>query len=241
MPPKVSAAHDARHKQLLMGSIALEKIKVAMRTSQFLQSETSDQAADHLAQQLYEHTSSNSIIVTSPAAIELATRLANLLNLPLEVIPSRVIRHPGNPSRLIGSVTVDEFVLDNDLQDIPQDYVSHQLLLTQASVRKDYESYYSKVQPASFRNKTVIFVDVVICSAHPAISCLKSIRGKQPDKVIVAALYMTAEASRSLSEMADQLTFFEMISENISNNTTRREREHAVKRLNEFRDDHALV
>jgi putative phosphoribosyl transferase len=212
-----------------------------MRTTQILQNEPADQGAHYLAQQLGEHTSSAAIIVAaSAAAMEMAASLANQLNLPLEIIPNRVIRHPGNASKLIGSVTVDEFDIDNDLQNIPQDYVSHQLLLTQASVRKDYESYYSHVSPAAFRNKTIILVDVVINAAHPVVACLKSIKRQQPREIIVAALYMSADATRRVGAMADQLTFFEM-TDNAPGNTGRRDREHAAKRLNQFRDEHALV
>jgi putative phosphoribosyl transferase len=215
-----------------------------MRTSRILQNESADQGAHYLAQQLSEHTSSSAVIVAaSTAAMEMAALLANQLNLPLEIIPSRVIRHPGNPSKLIGSVTVDEFDIDNDLQNIPQNYLSHQLLLTQASVRKDYESYYSHVSPTSFRNKTIILVDVVIDTAHPVVASLKSIRKQQPREIIVASLYMSADATHRIGAMADQLTFFEVTNNapNNPNNTGRKEREYAVERLNQFRDEHALV
>jgi putative phosphoribosyl transferase len=213
-----------------------------MKTRQILQHENADQAAHYLAQQLYEHASSPAIVVAaSPTAIELASTLANLLVLPLEIIPTRIIRHPGNSSKVIGSVTVDEFEIDNDLKDIPQDYISHQLLLTQASVRKDYETYYADMAQASFRKKTIILVDDVIGSAHPMASCLKSIKRQQPEKIIVAALYVTAEAVRRLGAIADQLTFFEMIQEEGLPKTGSRLREQALKCLNKFRDEHALV
>jgi putative phosphoribosyl transferase len=212
-----------------------------MRTSRILQNESADQGAHYLAQQLSEHTSSSAVIVAaSTAAMEMAALLANLLNLPLEIIPSRVIRHPGNAFKLIGSVTVDEFDIDDDLQNIPQNYLSHQLLLTQASVRKDYESYYSHVSPTTFRNKTIILVDVVIDAAHPVVACLKSIRKQQPREIIVASLYMNADATHHIGAIADQLTFFE-VTNNAPNNTSRRDREYAIERLNQFRDEHALV
>ncbi len=205
------------------------------------QCEKADQAAHYLAQQLGEHAASTAIIVAaSTSAIEMAALLANLLNLPLEIIPSRVIKHPGNASRLIGSVTVDAFDMENDLQDIPQDYLSHQLVLSQASVRKDYESYYAHTSPVSFRNKTIILVGEVINDVHPAVACLKSIRRHQPDKIIVAALYMSTEATRRLGSMADQLTFFEAI--NSTPKTTEREdQQQAIRRINQFREGHALV
>ncbi len=199
------------------------------------------QAAHHLALQLYEHASSTAIVVAASAdAMKIAASLANLLRLPLEIIPSRVIRHPGNPSRLIGSVTIDDFNIDDDVHDIPRDYVSHQLLLTQEAVREDYRSYYSNVSQAAFRNKTIILVDEVIISAHPVITCLKSIKRQQPHQTIVAALYMPPEAARRISGIADQLTFFEVLNESVSANKGRNHREQAVRRLNKFRYEHAM-
>lgn len=199
------------------------------------------QAAHHLALQLYEHASSTAIVVAASAdAMKIAASLADLLRLPLEIIPSRVIRHPGNPPRLIGSVTIDDFSIDDDVHDIPQDYVSHQLLLAQQAVREDYHSYYSNVSPATFRNKTIILVDEVISSAHPVITCLKSIKRQQPHQTIVAALYMTPEASRQIATLADQLTFFEILNEGVSANKGRNHRDQAVRRLNRFRYEHAM-
>jgi predicted phosphoribosyltransferase len=212
-----------------------------MKINNALQNETADQAAHHLVQQLYEHASSTAIVVAaSPSAMELAALLANLLNLPLEIIPSRVIRHPGNPARIIGSVTVDEFEIDNKPNDIPQDYIAHQLLLTQASVRKDYESYYSKISAASFRNKTIILIDSIIDSPHPVVACLKSIRRQQPENIIVAALYMSSEAIKQIGVLASQLTYFETISNELVTRN-RNNRALAVQRLNQFRDEHAMV
>jgi hypothetical protein len=51
---------------------------------------------------------------------------------------------------------------------------------------------------------------------------------------------MSADATHHIGAMADQLTFFE-VTNNAPNNTSRRDREYAVERLNQFRDEHALV
>lgn len=185
-----------------------------MRTNELTHVKTAEQAGNLLAQKLWRVMDMDAIVVAvTPAAMPLTVSLARVLHLPVEALPSRVVRDPADAAKVIGSVTVDAVSCLDDLHDIPRDYVAHQLLLLQCAVRKEYESYYARRVPSSFQKKTVILVDETISAPHPMSACLISVVKQRPLSVIVVAQRVTAEAARRVGEMVGQIEYLEMIND----------------------------
>jgi len=175
---------------------------------------TSKRSVNLLAQKLWKVKDMDAVVVAmTPAAMPLAASLAGALELPLEALPGRVIRHPADGAKSIGSVTVDAVSCRDDINDIPRDYITHQLMFSQCAVRKEYESYYAKRVPLSFRNRVVILVDDAISTLHPMSACLMSVIRQRPLKVIVAAPAVTAEAARRIAETGGETEYLDMIHE----------------------------
>src|SRR5690242_7709013 len=89
-----------------------------------------EQAGRLLARRLMDYANSKAIVVgASTGGVIVAAALADVLNLPLEVIPCRRIKDPVDNSKSIGSVSPDEIITNHCSYDIPQDYVSHQIAM----------------------------------------------------------------------------------------------------------------
>lgn len=164
-----------------------------------------------LAKRLVQHTGSGAVVlgIARGGAI-VATSLAEALGLPINVTASRKILNPGSRDTSIGSVTVDDVSLSSKCQDIPRDYISHQLTLIRTGLRKELAEYDSKYKPVSIRYKTVILVDDVSVSGGTLLSCIKSLKKQQPLKIIVAVPFISAKAARLIAEVSDEVIFLRM-------------------------------
>lgn len=170
-----------------------------------------EEAGALLAAKLKSYSNTNAIIVGIPnGGIVVAAALAKALHLDLEAIPCRRINHPADNSRSIGSVSLDEVVIDPDLHDIPQDYIIHQIALIRNALRKEVETFTRGRTTGSMHYKTVIVVDDILRSGSTMLACLKGIRKQQPLRLIVAVPFASAEAARVVGEIADEVVFNKM-------------------------------
>jgi putative phosphoribosyl transferase len=109
------------------------------------------------------------------------------LNIPLEIIFSRRIKHPAHSDQSIGAVSMDEVVLHETMQYIPQSYVLNQIAVLQRSLHEQFNRYYGDKTQKSVRGKTVLLVDDVMRDEDDLIACLHTIEKQSPERVIVAA------------------------------------------------------
>lgn len=164
-----------------------------------------------LSSKLQAYNNTNAMVVGIPSGgTVVAASLAKALHLDLEVLPCRRINHPADNSKSIGSVSLNEVVIDPDLHDIPQDYISHQIAVIRNALRKEADVFMRGKSTDSFHFKTVIVVDDILRSGSTMLACLKDIRKQQPLKLIVAVPFVSAEAARVVGEVADEVVFNKM-------------------------------
>lgn len=185
-----------------------------MTTSDGLRVLDRKQAGGLLAFKLQQYANSEALVVGIPrGGVVVAATVAHALNLKLQVIPCRRIKHPADNTKSIGSVSVDEVVINDKTYDIPQDYISHQIALLRNSLRNETQVYCQDSSMTSIRYKTVIVVDDILQSGSTMLACLKSIGKQQPLKLIVAVPFVSAEAARVVGGIADELVFDQMFQE----------------------------
>jgi putative phosphoribosyl transferase len=164
-----------------------------------------------LSSKLQEYRDTTAVILGIPrGGVMVASKVSELLNLPLEVLPCRKIKDPADHTKSIGSVCLDEVAIEHFRQDLPQDYISHQITLLRNGLRKEWEEYYEKKIPIWLSGKIVIVVDDIIRSGDTMIACLKTIRKQNPLKIIVAAPLVSTEGVRKIEHVADKVVFIEM-------------------------------
>lgn len=169
------------------------------------------QAGSLLANRLQQFAHSDALVVAIPrGGVVVAAAVAQRLHLALEIFPCQEIKHPADGTRAIGSVSLDEVVVEGTSHDIPQDYISHQIALVQNCLRAELQLYGRDKLPVSFRYKTVIVVDDLLRSGDTMLACLQSIRKHQPLKLIVAVPFVSARAAMAIGTVADEIIFIRM-------------------------------
>ncbi|MBA4056713.1 MAG: hypothetical protein C0490_18510 [Marivirga sp.] len=165
-------------------------------------------AAFLLGERLQDYDHGNAIVVAVPGGgIHIGYYLSELLHLPLEVLPCKKIKHPADNQKTIGAVSSGSVILREEGNDIPQDYIYHQIQLTQHAIQGQTNKYnQGRVKP-SFKDKTIILVDDLLMTGDTMMACLKSIKKHGPEKLVVAVPNVTPEATRAIAEEIDEIIY----------------------------------
>jgi putative phosphoribosyl transferase len=152
-----------------------------------------------LSEKLLAYRHADALTLAIPrGGIPVGQQIAAILELPFEVIPSRRIKHPAHSDQSIGAVCLDEVVLHETAQFIPQHYVLHQINLLQKALLEDLNRYFPNKSQRQMENKTVILVDDVLRETDELEACLQNIFKHNPSKVVVAAAVASAKATHFL-------------------------------------------
>jgi predicted phosphoribosyltransferase len=164
-----------------------------------------------LSKALAEYKNSNAVVVGIPhGGVCVASVIADILSLPLEIMPCRKIKDPADSERTIGSVSVNDVFIHDNGHAIPQDYISHQIVILRNSISNELKRYYGSATRQSFQYLTVIVVDDILSSSDTVMACLRSIKKQSPLKIVVAVPIVAAEAARIVSAEADDFKFIKM-------------------------------
>jgi predicted phosphoribosyltransferase len=165
-------------------------------------------AAFLLGERLMDYENSDAIIVAVPGGgIHIGYHLAELLHLPLEVIPCKKIKHPADINKTIGAVSLDSVVLREEDNTIPQDYVYHQIQLLQHVIRSQSNKFNKgHIQP-SLKGRTVILADDLLMTGDTILATIRTIRKQQPERIIVVVPNVTPEATRSIADEIEGIIY----------------------------------
>jgi len=161
-------------------------------------------AAHLLANKLQEFKNKKDVIVVAILAggVPVGFHLAASLNTSFDIIPCKKINHPAKRGKTIGSVTLNEISIHDDM-DIPGDYTHHQVRQIQNELKARYKLYMQDRKPIALRGKTVILVDDRLKTGDTMLACLRSIKKQKPAKIITAVPVTTLAASHQIIAEVD--------------------------------------
>lgn len=166
------------------------------------------QHAGHLLSDKLSHfKNSNAIVVaTSHGGAVVAYYIAQQLGLPFDVCLCRAIEHPADRKKTIGSVSADAIIIHSENHDIPRDYIHHQIILNQNTL-KSQRRYYRSGRLLDVIGKQVILVADNLSSLDSVAATLSEIRRQRPEKVFVAAPVLTPEVFAQLSHCTNDVIY----------------------------------
>jgi predicted phosphoribosyltransferase len=158
-----------------------------------------------LAEKLKKYKNSEGIVLAVPrGGVPVAYAVAKKLGLPLEVILTKKIGHPGNTEYAFGAASLtDYFVVPHD--DVTEDYIGSEVKRVQARLREMYENYMGNEPPLSPEGKTVIAIDDGIATGNTLLGTVNLLRKSNPAKIVVAAPVASESAVKKLSAVADEV------------------------------------
>jgi putative phosphoribosyl transferase len=195
-----------------MRSYSLTYGSVDKRSGMILHNDSIFQNRKHaaflLGERLMDYENSDAIIVAVPGGgIHIGYHLAELLHLPLEVMPCKKLMHPADNNKTIGAVSLDAVVVHDDDNTIPQDYIYHQIQLLKHVIKGQSNRYnMGHIQP-SLKDRTIILADDLLITGDTMLATLKTIRKQVPERIIVAVPNVTPEATRAIAPEIDEIIY----------------------------------
>jgi predicted phosphoribosyltransferase len=167
---------------------------------------TPEKAGRTLAEKLWEYRNSNAVVVAVPrGGVPLGFEIAQMLHLPLELMLCKRMKHPGSYNQSIGSISLEDIIVTDDEQTIPQHYLCHLITRMKNELKCELEFYYDKHLPIPFKDKMIILVDDFLRSGHTLLACLETLRKKGPEKIIVALAFALRDGLMQIAHYADEL------------------------------------
>lgn len=147
-----------------------------------------EEAATLLADRLAGYRAQHALVLGVPrGAVPMARIIADALDGDLDVVLVRKLRAPGQPELAIGAVDEAGAVLKGRYFELASDeYVCEEVRTQQEIVRKRRELYTRAQKAIDPAGRIVIIVDDGIATGSSMLSAIRSVRARQPRKIVVA-------------------------------------------------------
>jgi putative phosphoribosyl transferase len=170
-----------------------------------------------LAEKLYAYKNSDAIVLAVPqGGVPVGLQLAKALNVPFDIVFSKRIRHPANSDVSVGAVCLDEVVLQESANNLPQSYILHQINLLQRRLRHDFDVYYSQRKKPVLTARPVILVDDVLRDQDELAACIEAVKKENPSEIIIAVPVATSKLAHLMFDNSYRVVclFMEFTSHN---------------------------
>ncbi|WP_225000237.1 phosphoribosyltransferase [Cesiribacter sp. SM1] len=163
------------------------------------------EAGQALADQLKKYQNEEGVVLAIPrGGVPIGHEIAEALDWPLDLVLSKKIGHPTNKEFAIGAVSLNGYVVNQDLQ-VPKDYLETEIARVRETLRNNYHKYLHEQDPLIITNKTVIITDDGVATGHTLLSVIDLIRKDKPRKLIVAVPVSAKEAIHKIKQQADEV------------------------------------
>lgn len=167
-------------------------------------------AGRRLADELETRNYPDPVVIAIPrGGVPLGVEVVERLNAPLDLVVPRKIGAPGNSEYAIGAVTEDGSVVTNESAmrgtGATEDYVERAAEEQRAEVQRRLDEYRGDRDPVDVEGKTAILVDDGVATGTTLKAAIKSIRKRDPAKLVVAVPVGPPSSVQELRSLADDV------------------------------------
>lgn len=163
------------------------------------------EAGKQLAGRLKKYKNDPVILLAVPrGGVPVAYAVAKETGLPLELILTKKIGHPGNKEYAIGAASLtDYFIIPHE--NVSQDYIKKEVERIRRRLKEMYVNFKSTLDFGSLYGKTVIIIDDGVATGNTLLATVKLIRKSNPAKIVIAVPVASESAVQKLTEEADEV------------------------------------
>jgi predicted phosphoribosyltransferase len=166
-----------------------------------------DEAAALLAARLDRYRADHPLVLGVPrGAVPMARRIADALDGDLDVVLVRKLRAPGQPELAVGALDESGSVVKGHYYGLVSEEYLRGEIRTQRELLRGRRALYTRTRPPiDPAGRTVIVVDDGIATGASMISALRSLRARQPLRIIVAIGVAPPSSLARLRQEADEV------------------------------------
>ena len=168
-------------------------------------------AAFMLAKKLKEIKVGHGIVLAIPrGGVPIGSVIARELEIPLDLAMSKKIGHPMNAELAIGSLTLNDLVLDPIAEKLPKAYISTEVKKLRVNLEKRYNQFTKGRKPYNLKGKDVIVVDDGLATGNTMLACIDDIRKQGANSIIVAVPVSSRSAAAKIQDQIDHFVCLEI-------------------------------
>ncbi|MGM0716655.1 MAG: phosphoribosyltransferase [Halobacteriota archaeon] len=172
------------------------------------------EAGTQLADALRERELDVDIVLAIPrGGLPLGRVVADVLDVPLDIVVASKIGAPGNPEYAIGAVTSDGSVWRNEEAfrgtSSDEEYFEQECEKEAENARQKADRYRGEQPEPDLAGKTVAVVDDGVATGSTVRACLQQLRESDADRVLLAVPVGPPDTIHELREMADEVICLE--------------------------------
>lgn len=162
-------------------------------------------AAFMLVKKLKQLKIADGVVLAIPrGGVPIGSIIAKEFHFPLDLLMSKKIGHPRNEELAIGSVTLNDLVLDDIAATLPKAYVDTEVKRLRESLSKRYSHFTKGRRPYGLKGKNVIIVDDGLATGNTMLASIEGVRLQNPKSIIVAVPVSSLSAAEKLNGVVDQ-------------------------------------
>lgn len=168
-------------------------------------------AGELLADMLKKHIRlENAVILAIPAGgVPVGYQISRKLNLPMDVMIVRKLQIPWDPEAGFGAISWDgEMVLNEQLikrLGLSRDLIEEAVKIAMKIIQDRIEKFKVAKPISDLRGKSAILVDDGLASGYTMLAAIKSVKKKNPRKIIIAVPTASTTAIQLISKEVDKL------------------------------------
>lgn len=169
-------------------------------------------AAQKLAQELSGYRGKDAVILALPrGGVVLGAEVARSLRLPLDIVVTRKIGHPNNPEYALCAIDESGTRLCNEAaKTIEPAWLAQETKRQRDEAKRRIALYRGGRTQESLRGRTVIIVDDGIATGLSMRLAVRSVKAREPRRIVVAVPVAPLEAVRDLrNDGADDVIVLE--------------------------------
>jgi putative phosphoribosyl transferase len=167
-------------------------------------------AGECLAARLDAYRGTGALVLGIPrGGVPVAAAVARLLEAGLDVVVARKLRAPGFPELAIGAVTANggQFLNQDVIRElgVSDGYLQAEIAVQMADASRREERFRAGRTPRDLTDRVVIVVDDGLATGATMRAAVRSVRSRQPARLVVAVPVGSAQACAALRPEADEL------------------------------------
>jgi putative phosphoribosyl transferase len=172
------------------------------------------EAGTRLGEALRERELDVDVVLAIPrGGLPLGRAVADVLDVPLDIVVASKIGAPGNPELAIGAVASDGSVWRNEEAvrgtGANEEYFEREREREAENARQKADRYRGERSPPDLTGKTVAVVDDGVATGSTARACLQMLRETSAERIVLAVPVGPPDTVRELRELADEVICLE--------------------------------
>lgn len=139
--------------------------------------------------------------------VPLGFKVAEALNMPLDLIIPRKIGHPTNPEYAVGAVTEagEAVVNEREVERLDQTWFEQERNDEMTEAKRRREHYLSDRNPVPVSGKVAILVDDGIATGLTMRAAIRDLKKRNPNKIVVAVPVIPSDTAKKFSSEVDDI------------------------------------